>query len=495
MFFKASIGIVLVLQVVAAADAGVSPTVKDWVDITLSHFDEVWDDETDMVSDSRGHGTRKTMFYALGLLQRGQEEDRDRACRAIRAVCLQQFIAPGKNYHGTFGRSDNEQAPEGDGIVWKDYDPNWREFVGLSMILALEHCNEVVDDVTRDAMLNSLRYACEGAYERNVRWNYTNISLMSAFLLAWGGKQFDIMEWKKRGEELSLEIYDNFQKHKTFSEYNSPTYNGVNLWALAAWRRFAPTQQMTTMANEMEADLWRDIARAYHAGLGNVCGPYDRSYGMDMGDYFAITGIAIALATESPVSMPSLIEGGSHFSEIAYLPLLALLGLNVPDDALSRLKTFTGEQRYARIIEDGRVDRRAYSFLYDNCMVGVETNSRASRSSTQYHPFTVHWRGEKDEICWLRFVGETPVIVSLSDTAVQIVPAHKKSNVVLRFEVYAPGATPASFTPETWNLPGMSVKTPTVPADPVVTKQRDRLTISYEIAAGSEEAKLIVKVK
>jgi len=91
----------------------------------------------------------------------------------------------------------------------------------------------------------------------------------------------------------------NFKKHKTFSEYNSPTYNGVNLWALAAWRVMAPTPGMAVMGMEMEAGLWRDIARSYHAGLGNICGPYDRSYGMDMRRYFAITGIAIALRTHA----------------------------------------------------------------------------------------------------------------------------------------------------------------------------------------------------
>lgn len=495
MILKIVIGITCVLQTTMAVSAELSPTAQEWVDITLSRFGEGWDEDAGMLGNSRGHGTRSTMFHALGLLQRGKEADQERACKAIQSVCRQQFIAPGEKYHGTFSRSDREGPPEKNGILWKDYDPNWREFIGLSMILVLEQCNDAVDEIIRNAMLDALHYACEGAYERNVTWAYTNISLMSAYLLAWGGKQFDNANWKTRGEELSRILFENFKKHKTFNEYNSPTYNGVNLWALAAWRTVAPTPEMAVMGTKMEADLWRDIAQSYHAELGNMCGPYDRSYGMDMRNYFAITGIAIALATESSASIPDLANSRRHLNDMAYLPLLALLGLKVPDDVLPHLKAFQSERRYARIIEGGRVDRRAYSWLHERYMVGVETNSRVVRSSTQYHPFTVHWKNKGNEVCWLKFIGDTPVIVSLVDDFVQISPAHGGSKPVLCFEVYAPDAAASSFTTEAWNLPGITLKTPAIPVAPIVTQQRDTFTVSYAIAEDSENSQLLLRVE
>ncbi len=481
------IGLVLIIQTVTIADADLSPTVKEWVDITLSRQGETWDEATGMIGSSKGNSTRGTMFYALGLLQRGREEDTERACTAIRSVCKQQYVAPGMKYHGTFSRSDREQPPADGG----DFDPNWREFIGLSMILALEQCGDSIDEITRQALLDALRNACEGAYERNVAWRYTNISLMSALLLSWGAKQFDTPEWKVRGEKLSRDIYENFSKNKTFSEYNSPTYNGVNLWALAAWRIIAPTPEMAAMGAEMEAGLWRDIARSYHAGLGNVCGPYDRSYGMDMGRYFAITGIAIALATQSPASMPDL-SNNNHFHDRAYLPLLALLGLRVPEDAMAHLLSFQGERRYARIVERGSANRRAYSWLYDTYMVGVQTNARVRKATTQYHPLTVHWKGNNDIIHWIRFIGDTPAIISLLGDAIEIKPARKSVQTVLKLEVYAPGT--ASFTKESWNLPGMTIKTPVVPVNPEVTQKGNTFTVSYPIPEGDERNRLIIEV-
>ena len=475
------------------AHADLSPTVQEWVDITLSRFGETWNEEAGMIGGRGAHGTRGTMFYALGLLQRGHEEDRDRALKAIRSVCGQQYVAPGTNYHGTFSRNDKEPAPVGKGLIWRDYDPNWREFVGLSMILVLEQCGDAVDDVTRQAMVDALRFACEGAYERNVSWQYTNISLMSAFLLTWGGEQFGHQKWKARGEELSRDIYENFSMHGTFTEYNSPTYNGVNLWALAAWRVIAPTPKMAAMGAEMEAGLWRDIALAYHAGLGNICGPYDRSQAMDMQRYFAIAGIAIALATESAVSLPDLNNTSTH--DMAYLPLLAMLGLRAPEDAMAHFNSFQGQRRYARIIERGGTDRRAYSWLYDTYMVGVQTNSRGTKISSQYHPFTVHWKGNNGVICWIRFKSDIIATISLLCDAIGIKPSRKNVQSVLSFEVYAPGACAGSFNNESWDLPGITIKTPVIPVSPEVTQNNNTFMVSYTIPAGHERDRLIMEVK
>ena len=32
----------------------------------------------------------------------------------------------------------------------------------------------------------------------------------------------------------------------------------------------------------MLAELWRDIARFYHPAMRNLCGPFDRAYGLDL---------------------------------------------------------------------------------------------------------------------------------------------------------------------------------------------------------------------
>ena len=128
MTCRIGIGLVLVFPVMAIAHADLSPTVQEWVDIVLTRSGESWNEAAGMVGNSKGHGTRSTMFYALGLLQRGREEDRERALKAIRSVCRLQYLAPGTSYHGTFSRTDKEPPRVGKGDAFRDHDPNWRDF-------------------------------------------------------------------------------------------------------------------------------------------------------------------------------------------------------------------------------------------------------------------------------------------------------------------------------------------------------------------------------
>ncbi len=187
-------------------------------------------------------------------------------------------------------------------------------------------------------------------------------------------------------------------------------------------------------------------------------------------------------------------SGHTHLHDVAYLPLLALLGLQVPEDVMVHLKSFQGTRRYARIIERGSADHRAYSWLYDTYMVGVQTNSRRTKISSQYHPFTVHWKGNNCAIFWIRFISDSLATISLSGDRIEIQPAQKSIQTVLRFQVYAPSAVTDSFTNESWNLPGITIKTPIVPVKPEVTQKNDIFMVSYTIPAGHERNHLSIEV-
>ncbi len=68
-----------------------------------------------------------------------------------------------------------------------------------------------------------LVHAAKGALRRNVTPEYTNISIMSAFLMDYVGTEFKIDELKTAGLQKAKAIYSLYKSHKTFSEYNSPT--------------------------------------------------------------------------------------------------------------------------------------------------------------------------------------------------------------------------------------------------------------------------------
>src|SRR5215207_1260354 len=95
----------------------------------------------------------------------------------------------------------------------------------------------------------------------NVPASYTNIALMTAFLLQFGAARFGEPAWLATAERLAGEVLARFQVNSAFDEYNSPTYYGIDLYALALWRSYAASPLLRRAGVEMEGALWRDIAQ------------------------------------------------------------------------------------------------------------------------------------------------------------------------------------------------------------------------------------------
>ncbi|MBI1878738.1 MAG: hypothetical protein HYR94_11035 [Chloroflexi bacterium] len=127
------------------------PQSRVWTQQALSWMDTDWDEALGLLGDpgasppaQRGknetelpktHSVRSTIWYAAGLLLRNQRDDVSRAHQAIEAVLSYQFDAPTQIYHGTFARTATEPHPPDHPVIWKDYDPNWREFIGTTLAL------------------------------------------------------------------------------------------------------------------------------------------------------------------------------------------------------------------------------------------------------------------------------------------------------------------------------------------------------------------------
>src|SRR6185295_19927809 len=114
------------------------------------------------------HLVRETAWYALGLLLRNADGDVVRAVRAVDALLAYQFDAPGQPYHGTWYRSPHEPPPPANPVIWDDYDPNWREFIGTTLALMLIEYEALLPaDLVRRIDL-ALRRAIRGTLDRNV---------------------------------------------------------------------------------------------------------------------------------------------------------------------------------------------------------------------------------------------------------------------------------------------------------------------------------------
>jgi hypothetical protein len=437
--------------------AELDPTARKLTEISLEWMDSWWKPETNML----GGSVRGTMIYATGLLLRDEPGDRERAYQAIGTVLDNQWNRPKRKFHGTYRRSLNEPDPPKPSRVWKDYDPNWREFIGTQQILILQAMPDRLSPEVTERIDEALKLAAEGALKRRVNPGYTNIALMSAYLLTYAGQRFDNPEWLDAGDWLLDGVYELFTRYETFEEYNSPTYYGVDLFGLGLWRAYPLTDKMDAMAQEMEAALWRDIGNFYHAGLKNMAGPYDRSYGMDMTKYMALVGMWIAMhVPEESWPLPDLTRSAPKMSELAFMPSYAMLKGPIPSEVQQQLLSFNGERRMERPISP-EGERIAQAWLTEDFIVGAGTTPRGKPANNQAHPATVHWRAPNGEIAWLRLVCDWPAsgIIDGDKLVITVDPGRKSDPIDAIYCVWhAPGVESEDLMAGRWDLPGLSFR-------------------------------------
>jgi hypothetical protein len=348
---------------------------------SMAWMDGLWDDNTALLWSVRRdrHMVRETAWYAMGLLQRG---DNARAERSLRAVLANQFPMDGTPFEGTFRRAPEEATPPDDAVRWRHYDPNWRQFIGTTFAVIVDQYGGArLPDALVDDLRASIADCVAGEPDDRVAATYANIALMKAWLDAWAGRA-DI------GESFARQTYAHFDVHGAFLEYNSPTYYGINLWALALWR--SSTGALRELGADIEVRLWTDISRFYHAGLRNLCGPYDRAYGMDMSGHATPLGLHIWSAVgRERAPFPETSGQFSHPHDFCFGPLVAAAPTRIPDDVLPHLGTFQGEREVERTISDDP-ERVATAWLGPDAMIGGWTGPSSGISPLQQSRGTIH---------------------------------------------------------------------------------------------------------
>jgi hypothetical protein len=390
--------------------------------VTTAWADQWWDDEVGLLWMPRDpvdgahpepafHMLPQTAWYAVGLFLRGDDE---RARRALSAVLDHQYDEPGNVWHGTFALVHEIPHPQPGARMWDDYDPNWRQFVGCTLLLLLRHLSDRLPAVLVERIDAALRLAVEGEHAeaggRRIPPSYSNISLMQSYVEVEAGRRLDEPGWVAEGEARARRTIERFDRHGSFDEFNSPTYHGIDLQALGLWRGHSGSPLLQELGARVEAELWSEAARWYHAGLRQVAGPYTRAYGMDLSSYVAQWALWVWLAAGRDVApLPDLDRPLEHGWDLAFGPVAALIGAVVPDDVMAELTGFSGERLVTRRISDpDDGDRVATAWLGDEVAFGAESGTVDLSWWDQFHAATAHWRRADGKVGWLRAVVPGP---------------------------------------------------------------------------------------
>ena len=447
---------------------GLTPPARDLAAVATAWGDEWWDPDVALLWNPEGafeehpagrrlHLVPQSAWYALALLLRDGPGDHGRAVRTIEAVVATQLRAPGAVWHGTFARFLEWPEPPVDAAVWVDYDPNWRQFVGTTFLLVLRDLAEGLPPGLVAAMEAAVDVAVEGEPPGRVPASYSNIALMKAWLEVEHGTRAGRPELVAAGEDLAEEVVRLFDRHHAFDEYNSPTYYGIDLFALRLWATRSTSPRLTAWGRRLEAALWEDVARFSHAGLGNLAGPWTRSYGMDMGTYVGALALWVWTALgRDAAPFPPPGRAFAHGHDLFLGGAAALLGADVPEGPAGELRSFSGERLVRRVIGDDP-PRVATAWLEERVALGAETAGSGWEAWGQHHPVTGQWRAPDGSVAWLRLRHRAPVQAEAGRRALRATcwphPRHGPQPVVV--EVRAADLDPDALLAGRWALAGL----------------------------------------
>lgn len=111
------------------------------------------------------HDTRHSVWYALGLLARNDQADAHEAQCIIHNVIEAQYKDPAEQWYGDYQKEPEEPyvgTPLYQPEIYDTWDPNWRGFIGTTLIVIIEEYPHLLSDSTQDMILESLYNTTKG---------------------------------------------------------------------------------------------------------------------------------------------------------------------------------------------------------------------------------------------------------------------------------------------------------------------------------------------
>ena len=327
------------------------------------------------------HTVRESAFGALLDLRHG---DVDRAATALRHVLELQYVAPGKPWDGTFPVTAEQEDPPDGAIEFLHFDPNWRQFLGMMLLVVLHEFSEVLpSDLVEAAWTAVVRCATGEPVDRIPDW-YTNPNLLHAWVAAHAGAHAHDDALLEQGVSRARRAVDRVVATGDVDEYNSPTYDGVDLVAVTLWSAYPPSPEFEEWGTRLTAVLCRRISLLVDAGTGVVCGPYSRAYGYDLTRYVSLLGLWLSCAGLDRVVPVDLGGDTDHVHDLFFLPLVEHLSavVDLPWDLSEVRDARRHEQQVGGVV--------AVSQLRPGVSVGHASGPVVGSVGDQYVPFSVH---------------------------------------------------------------------------------------------------------
>ena len=412
VFLDASTSLVAVHEALVDEDRGLlrlAPGVTPGHDLSAFNF----------------HSVRESLYGAILDVTLGRI---DRALRTVSNVLELQYDEPGTPWHGTFPVLAEATRPGEGAAEWVDFDPNWRQFVGVGLALFIERTGAALDASFRAKIDDALVRCVEGERDR-LSVEYSNPALLYAWLAGWVGEHLRNAAASATSVDWCSALRAQVERDGDLAEYNSPTYDGIDLFALALWIGRPSSELMAASGREILQRVTARMQTLFHPELGIVAGPYHRAYDVDLRSSVSLTGMWWAahgaVGTLPEVLTPSTV----HIHDLYHLPLLemALEQTGPLLECVPVLGARSHEQRFPGSV--------ATSLVAPEGVIGLESGRRSTFAITQYAPFVLALRGTRsNQPAWLAVFADsatTSLDVTRSGSSVHVISSRSDGPVAV----------------------------------------------------------------
>ena len=229
---------------------------------------------SDVKQETKVHSTMGSLNYAVALLDSRKPEFRERAFNVLRAVIALQDQHPDSKTYGVWPYTLEEPLA----TKKSPADRNWADFCAVPIISIINNHNDILPSDLKEKTKHALLLAAKEIRMRDVRPDYTNISLMGLYVCYMTADMYNNPELMVYARGRLKSFYDCTLLNKGFLEYNSPAYFKLSLDEVLRLKEHIINLDDKSKLDFIYNTGWSIIARHYHQPTAQWSGPHGRAY-------------------------------------------------------------------------------------------------------------------------------------------------------------------------------------------------------------------------
>jgi hypothetical protein len=214
------------------------------------------------------HSAERSLMYAIALLDTGNYETPPKIIDS--AIALQETDG---DYAGVWPYFFEEPVSQ-----MSPPDRNSADFCSKMLLQAMIDYAHIFSDEQRMRITSAIKNGCRAIMRRDVEIQYTNVTIMDAFVTVVSGELLNEKTFFEYGKNKLKRFWAYTQTMGALNEFNSPNYNLLIARDIALFMKQVKSKAILSLLEEINDFVWKSIAEHFFVPLKEWSAPNSRRY-------------------------------------------------------------------------------------------------------------------------------------------------------------------------------------------------------------------------